>query len=73
MNMKRSQSLAILYPQCVCRFDIEFEMAFFLVNHHAVISSRGFERDVSGPHIGENTLRIALQGIPKSAATADFD
>src|SRR2546427_6157721 len=59
-------------PQLPSCFNVEFELASAWPNRHAIIAPRRFERNIAGTDVGEHLLRIALQGIPKSAAATDF-
>ena len=37
-----------------------------MINHHAVITPGGFQRNVPGTHIGKHALRVTLQGVPEA-------
>ena len=54
-------------------FMVELKAAPVLMDDGTVVAPRRFERHVTGTHVGEDSLGIALQRIPESAAAGGLD
>ena len=52
---------------------VELKAAPVLMDDGTVVAPRRFERHVTGTHVGEDSLGIALQRIPESAAAGGLD
>src|SRR5215831_6440285 len=60
-------------PQLLGGLDVQRELAALLLDHHAIVALRGFQRYIPGAHVSKDALGCALKGTPKSPASGGFD